>query len=135
MSGHNSNLKLLSLNVCGLKSKLIIPEFKDLLSDHDIIGFQETKLDFVDEEQFCHGFYMFYKSRHKVSKDKSGGLAIAVKNSIAKYISILETASKLVLWFKISNKLTGYSDDTLGGLVYIPPEQTRYSVDEIPFLK
>ncbi|MEW8546103.1 MAG: hypothetical protein AB2693_21495 [Candidatus Thiodiazotropha sp.] len=45
---------------------------------------------------------------------------------------MLESTSKLVLWFKISNKLTGYKADILGGVVYIPPENTKYSVNE-PF--
>jgi ubiquinone biosynthesis protein COQ9 len=36
------------LNVCGLKSKLLIPEFLDLIKLYDIIFFCETKLDSYD---------------------------------------------------------------------------------------
>ena len=39
---------MLSLNVCGLKSKLICLEFLDLLNAYDIIGIQESKLDDID---------------------------------------------------------------------------------------
>ena len=43
-----SELKILSLNVCGLLSKLQIPEFSELLQSYDIIGIQESKTDDVD---------------------------------------------------------------------------------------
>ena len=36
-------LTFLTKNTCGLKSKLIIPEFCDFISQYDIIGLQETK--------------------------------------------------------------------------------------------
>ena len=42
-------INFLSINVCGLKSKFNIPEFTELINSYDIIGFQETKLDDVDE--------------------------------------------------------------------------------------
>ena len=43
-----TKLKFLSINVCGLKSKLKIPEFISLINSYDIIGVQETKLDNAD---------------------------------------------------------------------------------------
>ena len=36
-------IKLLSLNICGLKNKLLLPEFHSFISHYDIIGFQESK--------------------------------------------------------------------------------------------
>ena len=36
------------LNVCGLKSKLLCPDFLNLISQHDILVFTETKWDDVD---------------------------------------------------------------------------------------
>lgn len=127
-----NELNFLSLNVCGLKSKSIVPEFQSLISNFDIVGFQETRLDRMNEEQFLPDFHLYFKSRHKSSRFKSGGLGLAVRKSISKYITVLENSSKLALWFKISNKLTGYKDDILGGVVYVPPENTKYSVNE-PF--
>ena len=42
LSVNNENthnvLRFLTINVCGLKRKLIIPEFQPLISDFDIIG-------------------------------------------------------------------------------------------------
>ena len=75
-------LNLVSLNVCGLKSKTIIPEFRNYIDKFDIIGLQETKMDFVDERQYFEGYMSYYKSRRKVSRVKSGGLALLVKKTL-----------------------------------------------------
>ena len=34
-------LRFLTINVCGLKSKLLIPEFQSFIQDYDIVGIQE----------------------------------------------------------------------------------------------
>lgn len=50
-SQHNktcTNLKFLSLNVCGLKSKQIVPDLCSFIDNYDIVGFQETKMDSLD---------------------------------------------------------------------------------------
>ena len=39
-----NELNILSLNVCGLTSKMKCPEFIDLLNQCDLLGLQETKL-------------------------------------------------------------------------------------------
>ena len=44
----DSCLNIHVLNVCGLKSKLLCPDFLNLISQHDILVFTETKLDDVD---------------------------------------------------------------------------------------
>ena len=46
-------LNLLSINVCGLKNKLIIPKFQSLIQGYDIIGIQETKCDDYDSSQWA----------------------------------------------------------------------------------
>ena len=43
------NLKFLSLNVCGLRSKLLIPEFFNYINQFDVISLSEMKLDDLDE--------------------------------------------------------------------------------------
>ena len=40
-----TKLRILRLNVCGLKIKLIIPDFSLLTSKYDILCFQESKTD------------------------------------------------------------------------------------------
>ena len=44
-----SNIRLLTLNVCGLRAKTLFPEFTNLVNEHDIIGLQETRTDQIDD--------------------------------------------------------------------------------------
>ena len=43
-----SQIWILALNVCGLKSRLNTPEFKELCASYDILCFSETKCDDID---------------------------------------------------------------------------------------
>ena len=47
---NRENISIQMINVCGLKSKLDIPEFRDTLKAHDISLLCETKLDECDED-------------------------------------------------------------------------------------
>ena len=64
-------INFLSINVCGLKSKLNIPEFTELINSYDIIGFQETKLDDVDEINI-DGYTVICQNRKKKFKVQVG---------------------------------------------------------------
>lgn len=97
--------------MCGLTTRQIYPEFSDLINQYDIIGLQETKLDLTNAAQFLDGYKLFFKHRKPISKVKSGGIAIAVKQNIQRYINIIDTQSKLVLWFSLSKHLTGQKND------------------------
>ncbi|MES9881290.1 MAG: reverse transcriptase family protein [Sedimenticola sp.] len=124
-----SVLNILSLNVCGLRTRQVYPEFKSLLAQFDIISMQETKLDDLDiSTVMLNDYNILFKNRKTISKYKSGGLAVAIKSKYYKYIREIKTDSKLVLWFAISKQLTCLNDDVLCGAIYIPPERTKYSV-------
>ena len=56
----------MTINVCGLKSKLCTPEFITLMNHYDIIGIQETKLDDVDLVQ-VNGYQIFTNNRKSLS--------------------------------------------------------------------
>ena len=47
---NGENLTIHMINVCGLKSKLDIPNFRDTLKVYDISLLCETKLDECDED-------------------------------------------------------------------------------------
>ena len=96
----NFDLKLVSINVCGLKSKQACPEFINMLNNYDIIGLQETKMDDLDSF-LLDGFTIHFKNRKTVTKRKSGGIAIAIRDKYSKYITIIESESKLVYWFVV----------------------------------
>ena len=50
MTYNRKNISIQMINVCGLKSKLDIPEFRDTLEVYDISLLCETKLDEADED-------------------------------------------------------------------------------------
>ena len=70
-----NQLQLLSINVRGLKSKLLCPEFVNLIEQYDIIGIQESKLDDVDNINI-QGNQVFTNNRTAISRHRSGGIAI-----------------------------------------------------------
>jgi len=126
-SGNNC-LNILSLNVCGLVSKQNNPDFIDFISNYDIIGIQETKMDDLDHIQI-KGYKCFDKNRKTVTKRKSGGVSILVKENLIPFVKLVETESKLVQWFVLSKQLT-HKDDILFGVFYIPPESSSYAIRE-----
>lgn len=127
------DLKVLSLNVCGLKSKCYSPDFISFLNCYDIVGLQETKLDDLDHLEIPN-FVLFFKNRKTISRRKSGGIALAVKTHLVKYVKIIETDCNLVLWFSLDKHLTKLRKDSLYGVVYIPPENSDFSIND-PFLE
>ena len=67
-----------------------------------------------------------------MSFKKSGGIILAYKNEYNKYISELPMQSNFTLWFKINKKWTGCDEDSIHGIAYIPPENSKYaSIDAL----
>jgi hypothetical protein len=60
---------------------------------------QKHKPDNLDNI-VLNDFQLHNKNWHDVAFGRSGGLLIAYKKKIAKYISIVETQSRFVQWFK-----------------------------------
>jgi hypothetical protein len=48
---------------------------------------------------------VFTKNRAALSKMRSGGIALAVKNSISKHFTFVNSTCKYFIWFKISKKM------------------------------
>ena len=81
-------VSILSLNVCGIKSKLLSVDFVGFINDCDIICFIETKCDDVDminmkDRMENHGFDIVYKNMSKISRFKSGGRLFAIKKDVS----------------------------------------------------
>ena len=62
-----------------------------------------------------------------MSFKKSGVIILAYTNEYEKYISELPNESNFILWFKISKELTACDEDIIHGIVYIPPENSKYA--------
>ena len=89
------------------------------------MGFTETKTDDTDLINI-EGYTLFLKNRHKLTRTRSGGIGLLVKNHIKQHISLVNTDCKYALWFKISKTLCHTDEDILCSVIYIPPENTRY---------
>ena len=126
-------MQILSINVCGLKSKLLCPEFVSFIEQYDIIGIQESKLDDVDNVQI-QGFQVFSNNRTSVSRYRSGGITLLIKNEISPFITVHKFESKLILWLTISKNIILSNEDLHCGIVYIPPYRSKYAHDD-PYLE
>lgn len=137
-NSNENEIKILCLNVCGLSSKLKVPEFISFLNKYDIIGLQETKTDESDCIQL-DGFYVHLLNRVNLSRRKSGGIALFVKRKLAQYvIDDNNSKSKLVKFFTISKHLYRNFGENLAdlkcGIVYLPPASSKYAHDD-PFIE
>jgi hypothetical protein len=116
------NIAILSLNVCGLTSKLKIPEFNTLIAKYDIVCISESKLDDIDDVKIDN-YTVFTKNRKKF-KHRSGGVAILVKSTLTDNVKIIENDCESLLLLALDKCLLGYS--SVVGCVYIPPEGSDY---------
>ena len=98
---------------------------------YDIVCLCETKTDKIDEANISiDGYKIFYHHRSHC-KEKSGGIAILVKDKFSNCVTPLKSNdNENVLWCVIDQALTGQS--FIIGAVYIPPENSNYVTgDEI----
>lgn len=111
--------------MCGLKSKLLLPEFEQFINEHHILGIGETKLCEDDVIQFP-GYTFFSKFRKRCIR-KSGGLGIFVRNDLLSYIDLIEIDSEYLMVLKISRYKSNCNNDLFITFVYLPPEGSDYS--------
>ena len=126
----------MNLNVCGILSKLHNELFFDECVKYDILCFTESKINDVDNEKVkqhfdAAGYKVYFKNRSKMNRIRSGGIMIACKNEIAKYVKECNSPCNFVKWIRLSKELTGYNENLLLGTVYIPPRQSPFACDEV----
>ena len=140
---NDRHISCIALNVGGIESKLIHPEFHKYLSRYDIVCLSETHLSDTDEVNIS-GFTTFYKNRLKFKK-KSGGLLILIKDELTNHLTIYENVlykekvdpsllryyefvqhdiSKNILLFKLHDHQL--ENDIIFGSVYIEPITSKY---------
>ena len=117
-----TKLRIISLNVCGLKSKLIIPDFSLLISKYDILCFQESKTDETDcKPDLIPGCTTYFNNRKGIRP--SGDIVISVKYELADIVKVWDkNKSQYISWLSITGTQTKNEDNSLMvGVVYIPP--------------
>ncbi|CAG2246975.1 unnamed protein product [Mytilus edulis] len=124
-----NDVNILCLNCCGIKSRMQYPEFENIIKKHDIVCFVETKTDDIDVINFP-GFHFKMKNRKTVTSRRSGGIIVGYTEKLKNMIEIKETDCKYVLWFQVNGKVFNLDKPVVFGVVYIPPEYTKYSSDE-----
>ena len=127
-----SNLKILSLNVCGLKSKLKITEFCSTCQQYDVVILCETKLDDLDSDVITValdnlGFVAFQQNREKVAIHRAGGVLVAIKSSYAKMFNRVKCIENFLVVLKSTNIKLESNKQLLLVAAYIPPYGSRYS--------
>ena len=125
------DVNILSLNVCGLKSKLMVKDFVEFIKKYDIVTLCETRCDDVDMAHVKTifkdiGFELVYKNRSILSKYKSGGLAIAITNRKKITWKIIKNSFEALLSIKVDKSSLGTHKDLIITSVYIPPSHARY---------
>lgn len=125
------NIHVSCLNVCGLKSKLLCPEFCNLIKTNDILIFVETKTDSYDdiEGNLPNGYLCFSKYRSKFVK-KSGGIVIVYREGLKDFLKFHITNCDFVQWVEIQSEILSTDKNLLLGGIYIPPENTKYASNE-----
>ena len=107
---NKTNLKILTLNVCGLSRRVQYPEFLDLINNYDILCLVETKTDDVDEISIPN-FEINMKNRFLFKRVKSGGIILAFKTYLVDKIKVVNTDSKYILWFTITGEIFRLNQD------------------------
>ena len=128
-----TNLKILSINVCGLKKKLNTPEFVNLINSYDIVGVQETRLDDADNITIP-GYTIVCQNRQKLSRCRSGGTAVIIRDTILPHVKFGKSDSKLIQFFTLQKTLTILQENIYFGLIYIPPAGSKYASTD-PYLE
>lgn len=125
-------MRILTLNVSGLKSKLSISDYVDTCLKYDVLCFSQIKCDEVDmqciKDFFDNlGYTVIYRVRKTLSVNKSGGILIGVKNSIKSFWKPLIGRSEVSISVMIDKSFLGLPKHIIISVVYIPPSNSRYS--------
>lgn len=132
---HPLTVEVLSLNVCGLKTKFISRDFVNFIKYYDVLCFCETKTDDVDmlsvkDVLERNGFDSVFKNRSRISRYKSGGLLIAVKKNVSFKWKQIRNDYGCLLSIKIDKEAVNLDKELVLSCVYIPPSHSRYGSAE-----
>ncbi|CAG2251665.1 unnamed protein product [Mytilus edulis] len=101
-SSAGSDLNILCLNCCGIKSRVNYPEFKDIIDNHEIVCLAETKTDDIDVINLPGYEFKMKKKTGKKLKTRSGSIIVGYKEHLKTMIEIIDTE----YWFRSCRALS-----------------------------
>ena len=69
-------------------------------------------------------------TRKKISSPRSGGIARDYRNYLENFTTPIDIDSPYVLWFSIKKEMFNLLQNVIFGIIYILPENTRYTSDD-----
>ena len=126
-----NSLSILTWNLEGLitsdgTNKLRLPMVLNIVHRYDIICLNETWQD-NDNNTNLNGYkqYTSFRSfKHKNAKRNSGGVAVLIKNNIAKGVSKLKSASDDSIWLKLDKNFFGLEKNLYLCCCYLIPQNS-----------
>jgi len=113
------NISFLSLNVCGLKSKLKMPDFENYIAAVDVIALGESNICAHDNIN-VKGFKII---ETLCNRKGIGRISLLVRNELVPHVSIINKSKDVVIWFKLNSLF----DNIIFGAMYIPPQNSPHS--------
>ena len=88
-----------------------IYEFIEILNNYDIdlVCLTETKSEKIDIIDIPN-FHVFCKHRSQLSFRRSGGFVVYIKDTLAKFCSIISNNCDHVMWIIVEGKTFGIND-------------------------
>ena len=124
------SLKLLSLNVCGLFSKIKFGTLSKHISEFDICCLSEIKTEFIPDDQFENYKCFVFDKKLKNSSNRTPGIATIIKENVFDHIvPIKNTLSHWVFWMEIGIEKS--HPMFILGNVYIPCESSPFFHEDI----
>ena len=128
-----NSLNILSLNVCGIKSKLRNGAFELFAKNFDILCLTETKTNSPDLSNSCLNNFKVISLMPKSRGNKLGGfhgISVLLREKYANHCKQLDyLSSPSTLWLSFSGNI--FSVPFILGVTYIPGENSTYYDKEI----
>ena len=134
----NKTLKFAAWNINGCISrsiglKFFDPDFKKTLKEADVVCLTETHVHEGNLEYLnIPGFRLLgHKNQKKNLRSNTApvGIAIFVKEKVAKLFTILKSDNEDVIWLKLKKEQTGMSQDVFIATCYLSPAREKRNSD------
>lgn len=130
-ASHYLSIGILSLNVCGIKTKVCSVDFVSYIKRYDVLCLSETKCDDVDMVNLKVimediGYNIVFKNRCELSRYKSGGILIGIKKGIFFKWKPINYDCESLLSIMVDGQSVNMEKDLIISSVYIPPSHSMY---------